>query len=109
MSLRGHICDKCLIIDVVLTCLYKDGTIKESRAHSCKQDRVLEVQQKNKQKMIKLLGCLCTVFPKFLAGKVMMCAKSTAKYYLSFKKYDSLPSTLGHDRVRILDMVDQHE
>jgi hypothetical protein len=59
--------------------------------------------------MVKLLGSLYIVLPKFLAGKVMMCTKSAATYYLRFKKYDSLPSTLGHDRIRILDMVDQHE
>jgi len=117
MSLSGLVCDKCLIVDIIPTCLYKDGVYRKFRVHSCESDRVLDVQQKNKLEILWRFVIMQSKLPNILSAMVRKCNDPTAKCHLAFKKYDNLPSTLAEDYnigsseypLRILDTVDQHE
>jgi hypothetical protein len=104
ISLRESICDKCLTIDTIPIFLYEDGTVKEIHNHSCSEDRVLDLKQKDKYYLSILFVALYGVLPKILAINVAMCNKSQAKISLCFKKCDgSDGSGSSNCPIRVLD------
>jgi hypothetical protein len=104
ISLRESICDKCLTIDTIPIFLYEDGTVKEIHNHSCSEDRILDLKQKDKYYLSILFVALYGVLPKILAINVAMCNKSQAKISLCFKKCDgSDGSGSSNCPIRVLD------
>lgn len=93
ISLRELICDKCLTIDTIPIFLYEDGTVKEIHNHSCSEDRVLDLKQRDKHYLNRFFVGLHRALPKILAAKVMMCNKSQTKISLCFIKHDSFSSS----------------
>ena len=104
ISLRESICDKCLTIDTIPIFLYEDGTVKEIHNHSCSEDRVLDLKQRDKHYLSILFVALHGVLPKILAINVAMCNKSQAKISLCFKKCDGSDSSGSPNcPIRVLD------
>jgi hypothetical protein len=91
--LRESICDKCLTIDTIPIFLYEDGTVKEIHNHSCSEDRVLDLKQRDKHHLSIFFVPLHGALPKILAINIVMCNKSQAKISLCFKKCDGLLSS----------------
>lgn len=101
ISLKGLICDKCLTVDTIPCYQYKDGTLKEIHNHSCSEERVLNLERRDKRDIHRFFVLLYRMLPKILAAKVLMCNKSEPKIYLWSMKCDGLASSLPTDVYKI--------
>jgi hypothetical protein len=90
ISLRGLICDKCLMVDTILICLNEDGTVKEIHNHSCSEDRLVDLKRRDKQDLIKFFVVLHRFLPRirtcitsniYLASK--LACQSAMRFYVS--------------------------
>jgi hypothetical protein len=82
ISLKGLICDKCLTVDTIPCYQYEDETLKEIHNHSCSEERVLNLERRDKHDKHRFFVLLCRMLPIILATKVLMYNKSEPKIYL---------------------------
>lgn len=101
ISLKGLICDKCLTVDTIPCYQYEDGTLKEIHSHSCSEERVLNLERRDKHDIHRFFVLLCRMLPKILAAKVLMYNKSEPKIYLWSMKFNDLASSLSTDVYKI--------
>jgi hypothetical protein len=101
ISLKGLVCDKCLTAETIPCYQYEDGTLKETHNHSCSEERVLNLERRDKHDIHRFFVLLCRILPKKLAAKVLMYNKSEPKIYLWSMKCDDLASSLPTDVYKI--------
>lgn len=95
------VCEKCLTVDFIPKRVNKDKSLTDTRTHTCRQDRLVEVEQGVKHDLKDFSTILRERLPIHFAARILKYSTSK-KIYLRFMKLGSRPSeSIGNMKLEL--------